>query len=322
MKRKNTHEMQRIKPFSLFIESHSTIIGEPELVFIKTGFDDDYGIPRLEICDRSDLYSGGTWKDPDMDDVDEMFDLNVEAHYGPITGPDCWESIDGPREDWASAGEEYKEEHKSSVRGWLADWGLLDDVDVDKFLEDDDYYEEVKDMYIELSRGYFQTHVYTVEDIWNYLIIDFMPTYTPVINDSSDTASNRGDLFKCVKDIASKIIICLAYKKGDPNFYLLGENNSFEETSYTKSQSPEQIKDMVLKGDLGMVFYSINSLSDDDRRKYIKDLPPQILDGFIKSNPMEIDFLDEFPEIKKGVLQRTGVKDLSQVARSLRGGLI
>jgi len=322
MKRKNTHEMQRIKPFSLFIESHSTIIGEPELVFIKTGFDGDYGVPRLEICERSDLYSGGTWKDPDMDDVDEMFDLNLEAHYGPITGPDCWESIDGPREGWASAREEDKEECKSGVRGWLADWGLLNYVDVDKFLEDDDYYEEVMGMYIESCRDYFQTHVYTTEDVWNYLVIDFMPTYTPVINDFTDTASNSGDLFKCVKDVVSNIFICLAYKKGDPNFYLLGEANLFEKTSYTKSQSPEQIKDMVLKNDLGMVFNSINSLSETDKRKYIKELPPQILDGFIESNPMQIDLLDEFPEIKKGVLQRTGIKDLSQVARSLRGGMI
>jgi hypothetical protein len=79
---------------------------------------------------------------------------------------------------------------------------------------------------------------------------------------------------------------------------------------------------MVLKNDLGMVFNSINSLSEIDKRKYIIEQPPQILDGFIESNPMQIDLLDEFPEIKKGVLQRTGIKDLSQVARSLRGGLI
>ena len=176
--------MQRIKPFSLFIESSLIITRETETVFVKTGFDDDYGVPRLEICGRSDLYSGGTWRDPDMDDRDELFDLNVEALYGPITGPDCWESIDDPREDWAEAyDEEDKKEHKLSVRGWLADWGLLDDVDVDKFLEDDDYYEEVKNMYIENSREYFDRDVYTIEDVWNYMVINFMPTYTPVIND-------------------------------------------------------------------------------------------------------------------------------------------
>jgi len=321
MKRKNTRKMQRIKPFSLFIESSSTIIGEPELVFVKTGFDDDYGNPQLEICEMSDLYSGGTWKDPDMEDRNEMFELSLDSPHGFINGSDCWKDVDYLIEDFEGEDDEAeREETKSRIESYLREWGL--NVDVDKFLEDANYYEEVKTMYIESCRDYFQNHVYTAEDIWNYLIIDFMPTYTPVINDYCDTASNSGDLFKCVKDIASKIIICLAYKKGDPNFYLLCENNAFEETPYTKSQSPEQIKDMVLKGDLGMVFYSINSLSDDDRRKYIKELPPQILDNFIKSNPMEIDLLDEFPEIKKGVLQRTGVKDLSQVARSLRGGMI
>jgi hypothetical protein len=315
--------MKRIKPFSLFIESSSRIIAEPELAFIKTGFDGDYGVPRLEICGRSDLYSGGTWKDPDMDDRDELFDLNVEALYGPITGPDCWESIDEPRGDWAGAyDEEDKEEHKLSVRGWLADWGLLDDVDVDKFLEDDDYYEEVKNMYIENSREYFDRDVYTVEDVWNYMVIDFMPTYSQVINDFCDTSYNEGNLMGCVSDLVGKIFICLAYKKRDPNFYLLTKDNTFEDTPYTKSQSPEQIKDLVIKDNFGMVFKSIEALSEIDKRKYIKELPPQILDGFIESNPMQIDLLDEFPEIKKGVLQRTGIKDLSQVARSLRGGII
>ena len=313
--------MQRIKTFSLFIESNSTIIGEPELVFVKTGFDDDYGIPRLEICDRSDLYSGGTWKDPDMEDRNEMFELSLDSPHGFIDGPDCWDDVVFLIEDFEGEDNEAERmETKSRIESYLRDWGL--NVDVDKFLEDANYYEEVKTMYIESCRDYFQTHVYTREDVWNYLVIDFMPTYTPVISDFTDTASTGGDLFKCVKDVVSNIFICLAYKKGDPNFYLLGEANLFEKTSYTKSQSPEQIKDIVLKNDLGMVFNSINSLSEIDKRKYIKELPTQILDGFIGSNPMQIDLLDEFPEIKKGVLQRTGIKDLSQVARSLRGGII
>jgi len=98
--------MQRIKPFSLYIESHSTIIGEHELGFIKTGFDDDYGNPKLEICERSDLDSGGTWENPDMDDVDEMFDLNVEATYGFIHGPDCWDDVVSLIEDFEGEDDE------------------------------------------------------------------------------------------------------------------------------------------------------------------------------------------------------------------------
>jgi len=48
----------------------------------------------------------------------------------------------------------------------------------------------------------------------------------------------------------------------------------------------------------------------------------RILDDWIKENPLDIDLLDELPDIKAGVLARTGIKDLSVVARNLRGGAI
>jgi hypothetical protein len=48
----------------------------------------------------------------------------------------------------------------------------------------------------------------------------------------------------------------------------------------------------------------------------------RILDDSIKENPLKIDLLDELPEVKAGVLKRTGLKDLSVVARNLRGGAI
>jgi len=49
---------------------------------------------------------------------------------------------------------------------------------------------------------------------------------------------------------------------------------------------------------------------------------PTRLDAWIKENPMDIDLLDGLPEVKAGVLARTGLKDISIVAKSMRRGLI
>jgi hypothetical protein len=48
----------------------------------------------------------------------------------------------------------------------------------------------------------------------------------------------------------------------------------------------------------------------------------KILDDWIKEDPLNIDLLDELPDIKAGVLKRTGLKDLSKLARGLRKGTI
>lgn len=49
---------------------------------------------------------------------------------------------------------------------------------------------------------------------------------------------------------------------------------------------------------------------------------PTKLDAYIKENPMDIDLLNGLPEVKAGVLARTGLKDISIVAKSMRRGLI
>jgi hypothetical protein len=49
---------------------------------------------------------------------------------------------------------------------------------------------------------------------------------------------------------------------------------------------------------------------------------PTGLDDWIKENPMDMDLISGLPEVKAGVLARTGLKDTSLVARSLRKGLI
>jgi len=46
------------------------------------------------------------------------------------------------------------------------------------------------------------------------------------------------------------------------------------------------------------------------------------LDSYFTENPMDLYKLDEFPAVKKGVLQRTGIKDLSAIGRNLKHGLI
>jgi hypothetical protein len=46
------------------------------------------------------------------------------------------------------------------------------------------------------------------------------------------------------------------------------------------------------------------------------------LDAYFKERPMKLYLLDKYPELKKGVLARTGMKDLSQVGKSLDMGLI
>lgn len=46
------------------------------------------------------------------------------------------------------------------------------------------------------------------------------------------------------------------------------------------------------------------------------------LDKYFTDHPMDIDLLDGLPDIKDGVLQRTGMKDISLIARSMRGGML
>lgn len=316
--------MQRIKPFSLFIESASQIAEETRIDFLQTSIEEDYGSPQIRVVD-DDLYSGGRWQDPEFESRDALFSASLDAPYGPITGPDCWESVDIPREEWAESEDQYdKDAHRRSVESWLSTLGI-DDVDVDKFIVDDAYYWKIRDRYIEACKSNYENHMYTVPDVWNYLVINFLPTFTPEhgnLDDFVDTSSNNGDLLKCVKDITSRIIIALAYKEDDLNFYLLGKDNSFEKTQYTKSQSPEQIRDEVVKNDLGMLIDSLDSLSEADQIKYIPLLPEHIIDEFIKQSPISIYILDGHPKIKAGVLARTGIRDLSKAGRNLRQGLI
>lgn len=313
-----------MKSFLLFLESESSG-GEDNLIkFIKTGYDEDYGLPTVGACWRDDLYSGGSWEDPDFDNREELFDIYIESDHGPLNGADCWSSVDSCREDWAEAkNKEEKKTAKMCAREWLDQWEIPG-VDIERFMEDEDYYYEIQSKYIKNSRAYFEKEVYPLEEVWNYLVITFIPgKITPSSHlDYVDTYSTRGDLLKAISGISSKVFICLAYKKGDPNFYFLRENNSFEKSPYTKAQSPEQIRDLVIKNNLNLAVEFISTFPEEKQREILPLLPEYLLDKFVLADPMGIDLLDGSPELKKEVLQRTGVKDLSQISRSVRRGFI
>jgi len=49
-------------------------------------------------------------------------------------------------------------------------------------------------------------------------------------------------------------------------------------------------------------------------------LSDDIIDEYFKNNPLKLYILDPYPEIKAGVLKRTGMKDLSGVGKGLQGG--
>jgi hypothetical protein len=49
-------------------------------------------------------------------------------------------------------------------------------------------------------------------------------------------------------------------------------------------------------------------------------LSDDIIDEYFKNNPLKLYILDPYPEIKAGVLKRTGMKDLSGVGQGSQGG--
>lgn len=56
--------------------------------------------------------------------------------------------------------------------------------------------------------------------------------------------------------------------------------------------------------------------------KILATLPEDELDSWFTKNPLEIDLLDEYPEVKAGVLKRTRLRDISRLASIKRRGMI
>lgn len=64
-----------------------------------------------------------------------------------------------------------------------------------------------------------------------------------------------------------------------------------------------------------------------DKSRYAKELVVSLLtdsnlDSYFIKNPIDIHLLDPFPQMKEGVLRRTGIKDMSRLGRNLKTGLI
>ena len=51
-------------------------------------------------------------------------------------------------------------------------------------------------------------------------------------------------------------------------------------------------------------------------------LPEQELDTWMRKHPLDLDLLNAFPEIKSGVLKRTGIRDIGKLAAASRRGMV
>jgi hypothetical protein len=62
--------------------------------------------------------------------------------------------------------------------------------------------------------------------------------------------------------------------------------------------------------------------NDQAAKLLIPLLTESQLDSWMTRNPLDLDLLNDFPEIKSGVLKRTGMRDISKVASALRNKFI
>ena len=63
--------------------------------------------------------------------------------------------------------------------------------------------------------------------------------------------------------------------------------------------------------------------ADEKARDLISTaLPDSALDAYFKKNPLKLHVLDKYPEMKAGVLRRTGIRDLSKTGKNLDTGWI
>jgi len=63
-------------------------------------------------------------------------------------------------------------------------------------------------------------------------------------------------------------------------------------------------------------------LSEQAKKLILTGVTEKGLDEWFKKRPVDLHLLDFSPEIKEGVLRRTGMKDLSRLGRNLKSGLI
>jgi hypothetical protein len=88
-------------------------------------------------------------------------------------------------------------------------------------------------------------------------------------------------------------------------------------------QGGVQIEDNRRDGEVIQRHWKDNSERSKKARQLVSTvLTDSILDEYFKNNPLKLHILDEYPDIKSGVLKRTGMRDLSKVGKGLHGGWI
>jgi hypothetical protein len=86
-------------------------------------------------------------------------------------------------------------------------------------------------------------------------------------------------------------------------------------------QGGVQIEDNRRDGEVIQRHWKDNSERSKKARQLVSTvLTDSILDEYFKNNPLKLHILDEYPDIKSGVLKRTGMRDLSRVGKGLHGG--
>ena len=94
--------------------------------------------------------------------------------------------------------------------------------------------------------------------------------------------------------------------------------------------APEQIKGEFLCDSFKLVAGEWNpggwlkaaQKSDEAAKLLVPLISEDELDNWMRKHPLDLDLLDEFPEIKRGVLKRTGLRDISKLAAARRQGLV
>lgn len=64
------------------------------------------------------------------------------------------------------------------------------------------------------------------------------------------------------------------------------------------------------------------NLDEEAKQLILTALQPKAVAKYIRRNPLKIYLLDEFPELKKEVLEITGLRDISKLGRTISSGLV
>jgi hypothetical protein len=102
----------------------------------------------------------------------------------------------------------------------------------------------------------------------------------------------------------------------------------------TEKEAVELIEKTILKYMLKNYLTINGDVSDEIRnfvnalyRRFVKSSMEgveidSILDEYFQNNPLDLWVLDSLPKLKSGVLRRTGLRDVSDLGRSLKSGII